>query len=145
MIAMAEGGQQGTVPPPPGIGSGIVRAGDPHGGKLFLQGRVQCGGTIGLFDDVVGRGFTLLSPTRDPLAALDPELAAWFASIGGLGAQIGPGAGVRDLDGSYARWFTDAGVDVVLQRPDFYVFGTATSAAETPTLVAALRSALANA
>ena len=57
--------------------------GDPSAGQLFLQGRVRHGGATGLFDDVVGRGWTLLSPSVDPAARLDPEIAAFFASIGG--------------------------------------------------------------
>jgi flavoprotein hydroxylase len=141
MIAMTESGQQSTIPPPPGIGPGILHAGDPHGGKLFPQCRVQRGGDVGLFDDVVGRGWILLSPVRDQLAALDPDVAAWFTAIGGVAAHVGPG-GVRDLDGGYARWFAEAGVDAVLQRPDFYVYGTATGGAETKALVAGLRAAL---
>jgi len=48
------------------------------------------------------------------------------------------------MDGAYAQWFTEHGVAVVLQRPDFYVFGTATSVPETGALVAALRASLSN-
>jgi 3-(3-hydroxy-phenyl)propionate hydroxylase/flavoprotein hydroxylase len=50
---------------------------------------------------------------------------------------------VRDIDGAYARWFASAGVAVVLQRPDFYVFGTAVSASGSADLVNRLRRALA--
>ena len=49
---------------------------------------------------------------------------------------------MRDLDGIYAKWFADAGVDVVLQRPDFYLFGTSATAAGAGELVHRLRSAL---
>jgi hypothetical protein len=43
----------------------------------------------------------------------------------------------------YGAWFAGSGAAVVLQRPDFYVFGTAPSLEGASTLVAALRRALA--
>jgi flavoprotein hydroxylase len=144
--AMTEAIREGrpTTPPPPlGIGSGILRADDAHAGQLFVQGRVRYGERTGLFDDVVGRGWTLLARRHDPAAALDRETAAFFTSIGGLGARIDGAGAVQDLDGIYARWFDEADVSVVLQRPDFYVFGTARTAGGANALVADLRRALA--
>lgn len=141
MTAAIARGEQTTPPPPLAIGPGVRRTDDPCGGMLFPQGRVQTAdGRAGLFDDVVGRGFALVAVDRDPLAALDPALRAWFASIGGIGAHVGADGPVRDLDGAYARWFAETATTVALQRPDFYVFGaTATSSAD---LVGALRVAL---
>ena len=114
----------------------------PHAGQLFVQGRVQRGGVTGLLDDVGGRGWTLLSPFCDPAAQLDAAAAAFFASIGGISAQVGPDGPVRDVDGSYAKWFAAAGVEVVLQRPDFYIFGTASTANGAGKLISQLRRAL---
>lgn len=143
MIAAVASGQQTTPPPAPGIGAGALAAGDPHAGRLFPQGRVRTpAGTEGWFDDVVGRGFVLASANGDPLAALDAETRAWFAAIGGIAADVGPDGPLHDVDGSYARWFDATGVAVALQRPDFYVFGTAATSADVPTLVAALRAAI---
>jgi len=143
MIAAAKAGQQTTPPPPLGIGPGVLLAGDPHAGQLFVQGRVQRGTATGLFDDVVGRGWTLLSTSFDPAAQLDADAAAYFASIDGISAHVAAEAPVRDVDGTYGRWFANAGVAVVLQRPDFYVFGTAASASGACDLVSRLRRALA--
>ncbi len=92
---------------------------------------------------VVGCGFTLLSPCGDPAAHLDPAAAAFFATLGGVAAQVGPDGPVVDVDGVYARWFAEKGVDVVLQRSDFYVFGTAARVADAGTLVSALRATFA--
>ena len=102
----------------------------------------MCGSTSGLFDDVVGRGWTLLSTSCDPAAQLDPEAATFFKSIGGICAQVSPDGPVRDTSGAYADWFAAAGVEVVLQRPDYYVFGTARSADTTGDLIDQLRQAL---
>jgi len=90
----------------------------------------------------VGRGFTLMSPAGDPANALPPDAAAWFASIGGIGAHVAPGAPIDDLRGAYGRWFQGAGVELVLQRPDFHVFGTASTIDGAGGLVGRLRAAL---
>jgi 2-polyprenyl-6-methoxyphenol hydroxylase-like FAD-dependent oxidoreductase len=142
MIAAVQSGQLVTPPPPLGIGAGVLLDGDPCAGRLFVQGRVRRGAATGLFDDVVGRGFTLLSLSADPRAHLDPESAAFFAALGGVSAQVGRDGPVRDLDGVYADWFAEHDVEVVLQRPDFYVFGTAARVASASNLVAELRAAL---
>ena len=141
MIAAAKDGPAVT-PPPLGIGPGVVLDGDPHAGRLFVQGRVSHGGKTGLFDDVIGRGWTLLGRSADPTTALAPETAAFFASLGGIGAQVRPSGPVRDLDGVYGRWFDEAGVELALQRPDFYVFGTAARPDGATVLVEQLRRAL---
>jgi hypothetical protein len=109
-----------------------------------VQGQVVHAGRRGLFDDVVGRGFMLLSPDGDPVSRLPPELKAFFASLGGLGVHVGPGAAVDDADGHYARWFGDHDAGVVLQRPDFHVFGTAPTIDGAAQLVAKLRDQLAS-
>jgi flavoprotein hydroxylase len=142
MIPAARDGQL-TVPPPlPGLGAGILHAGDAHAGRLFVQGRVTQDGRTGRFDDVVGRGWVLLGRRADPLAELAPDLAAWFASIGGSGAQVAESGPIADVDRTYANWFAGAGVEVALQRPDFYLFGTAADVGSTNELVRALRDAL---
>jgi hypothetical protein len=48
---------------------------------------------------------------------------------------------VDDLDGVYARWFEASGAAVVLTRPDFYVYGTASRLEGTKALVQQLRAA----
>jgi 2-polyprenyl-6-methoxyphenol hydroxylase-like FAD-dependent oxidoreductase len=127
----------------PPLGPGLLAAGSPAAGQLFVQDRVRAGGAMGLFDDVVGRGFVLVSPHGDPAARLEPTLADFFASLAGVSAHVGPGGPVADLDDGYARWFASHGVAVALQRPDGSVFGTAPSLDGTGALVASLRSQLA--
>jgi flavoprotein hydroxylase len=125
---------------PPGLAGGCLGAG---GGGLFVQDRVAHAGRTGLFDDVVGGGFVLESPHADPASALDADLAAWFASIGGRTAHVAPGARVDDLTGAYARWFAKSRAAVALQRPDLYLFGTAPELAGARDLVRELRTKLA--
>jgi 3-(3-hydroxy-phenyl)propionate hydroxylase len=142
MTAAMAAGQQAATPPPVSIGPGVRLEGDPCAGQLFVQGRVALAGRSGLFDDEVGRGWTLVSPHGDPRGALDGETAALFAELGGTSAHVGRDAPVRDVDGVYERWFAEHGAAVVLQRPDFYLFGAAPRLADAPALVRALGSAL---
>jgi 2-polyprenyl-6-methoxyphenol hydroxylase-like FAD-dependent oxidoreductase len=136
--------QRGATPPMPGpaIGPGLLLPGDAHAGQLFVQGEVRCGARTGRFDDVVGRGWTLVGADFDPAGSLDPDLAAFFASLGGRVAHVGAAAPVVDVNGSYARWFASAGVAVALQRPDFHLFGTAAGRDGTATLLRELRRRL---
>jgi 3-(3-hydroxy-phenyl)propionate hydroxylase len=144
MIAAAR--DRGPTPPlpAPSLGPGILAAGDALAGHLCVQGEVAHAGRRGRFDDVAGRGFTLLSPLGDPVRQLTPELAEFFASLGGIGAHVAPGAPVDDVQGSYARWFREHVAGVVLQRPDFHVFGSAPTVDGAVGLVAQLRDALAH-
>src|SRR5437870_11735499 len=105
MIAAVK--DRGPTPPlpTPAIGPGLLVDGDPLAGQLFLQGEVRRGATTGRFDDVVGRGFTLVSARADPARFLTPDLAAFFASIRGTSAHVGASGPIEDVKGSYAKWF----------------------------------------
>jgi hypothetical protein len=92
----------------------------------------------------VGGGFALVSTQGDPAQALTAEQRAFFASLGGVIAHVSRGGALRDLDGSYARWFEAHGAAVALQRPDFAVFGTAPELAGSGPLIDALRARLAS-
>ena len=48
----------------------------------------------------------------------------------------------EDIDGTYAEWFESHDVAAVLQRPDFYLFGSASQAGHAGELIDALRAAL---
>jgi hypothetical protein len=142
MIAAAQAGQRNAPPPPLGLGPGLAAPGDANAAKLFVQGRVRRGTALGLFDDVVGRGFALVARSGDPEPLLEPELRAFLEEIGGVTASVGPGAAIEDVDGAYGRWFDAAGCGLVLQRPDFYLYGSGHGAGAANALVAGLRAAL---
>jgi 3-(3-hydroxy-phenyl)propionate hydroxylase/flavoprotein hydroxylase len=80
----------------------------------------------------------------DPRPVLSFEQRAFFSAIGGVTAHVGAHAPLRDVDGAYERWFAAHPCAVVLQRPDFTVFGTAKELAGAGVLVDALRTTLGN-
>ncbi len=126
----------------PALGPGCLAAGSRAAGQLFVQDQVRAGARAGLFDDVVGRGFALVSPHGDPSLGLDAGLAAWFGSLGGVTAHVAKNGAIVDLHSGYARWFGAHAVAVVLQRPDGYVFGSAPKLEDAGSLLAALRERL---
>jgi flavoprotein hydroxylase len=122
------------IPDLPGPTSGVVHPESPHAGALFVQGLVD--GRP--FDDVHGAGWRLVSigPDAGDGSVLDGDLVAWFDAIGGK---------VVTIDGSdpvFGRWFRAHGTRWALQRPDFYLYGTATDANGAGQLLADLRSHL---
>jgi 3-(3-hydroxy-phenyl)propionate hydroxylase len=129
-------------PPHPRLGEpSLTIAGSDAAGRLAPQGRVQAAGRTGLFDDVVGGGWQLISRTGDPAGLLTDEDVSWFRQIGGVLADVSGAGPVRDLDGGYERWFAKHGCAAFLARPDFYVFA-AGEHADIPRFVARLRQLL---
>jgi 2-polyprenyl-6-methoxyphenol hydroxylase-like FAD-dependent oxidoreductase len=106
------------------LGSGVHRDGDPLAGLLGVQARVEHNGSVARLDDIIGSPrFTLLSTRGDPSQHLGAEAAAAWQRLGGVSAHVGPGTEYDDVDGGYAAWFAQSSVELVLVRPDFYVFG----------------------
>lgn len=121
----------------PRLGDGMLMP-QEAAGHLAAGGKVIVGGKEGSLDDLVGRGFVLLSLRSDPLDALSPAMRDFFASIGGVGAQIGPDAAVADVTGKFTDWIMSQEADTVLIRPDFYVFGAAAGDGSADNLVRSL-------
>jgi 2-polyprenyl-6-methoxyphenol hydroxylase-like FAD-dependent oxidoreductase len=134
----------GAAPPSSGIlpslGPGIHLP-DCHGGTLGVGGHVTHAGKSGHFDDIVGHGFVLIAHAQDP--QVSPASAAVLADLGGITVGIGSPDGAADRDGAYGRWFSELGADVILMRPDFYVFGSGRGDHAADALVQRLASCLA--
>jgi 2-polyprenyl-6-methoxyphenol hydroxylase-like FAD-dependent oxidoreductase len=125
----------GAMPPPPPfpvLEQGLLAgAADPLAGHLAPQGRVRVNGQVGRFDDVVGRGWVLLS-----LAPVTQHLApAALRLLANLNAHVAVVDDVSDIDGYYRGWFDTNGVAAILYRPDFHVFGSAADARQVPALI----------
>jgi hypothetical protein len=111
-------------------------------GRLAPQGRVRLGERTGLFDDLLGGTWQLISRHGDPRLLLEDDDAAWFRRIGGVFAEVSDSAAVHDDDGAYRGWFDAHGCEAFLARPDFYVYA-AGAHTEIPRFLAHLRRALA--
>jgi 2-polyprenyl-6-methoxyphenol hydroxylase-like FAD-dependent oxidoreductase len=140
-------------PPPPlelaSLNEGVLHQptsgrSEPLAGTLSVQGLVARAGRHGRFDDVVGRGFQLIVADGDPLAELSGEQRALIDTLDMAVASLDPAApqGVRDADGRLTGWLAEQGAHAALVRPDFYVFGSASSPSELPELLADLRAQL---
>jgi flavoprotein hydroxylase len=126
-----------------------LRYGSFPAGDLVPQGRVRAAGRdADRFDDVVGRGFALLT-TEPPDTLLTDGDRAWLDTLGTRvvrivaddGTEPAPGS-VADTDGVYLPYFAAARATALLVRPDFYVYGAASDADGLTGLVTALRTAL---
>ena len=152
----AEGRPEVALPPipPPVLGPGVLSVtadGRPAGvaGQLSPQGLVRsAAGTTGLFDQVTGTGFVLLG-RGESIKNINESARASLAELGAHVVRVLPpdaegadlaGAAdgtetVIDVDGRYQQWLDAVGYEAVVIRPDYYVFGGATSAAAVPALL----------
>jgi hypothetical protein len=101
----------------PPLGRPGTLTAQPEAGKLSLHRRLATGGPKPWFDAVHGYGWMLVTMEKTP--DLTGDAAAFFKTLGGKGVSIS----ADEDDGEYAEWFASIGNDVVLVRPDFYVFG----------------------
>ncbi len=137
----------GDAPPPPPfpvLSGGVLHPGEDQAaaglaGTLGPQGRVTADGTAGRFDDVVGRGWVVL--TRD--AAMAGRIRSDHGpALERLGARIVlfgcAGEAVTDSEGVYGSYFEGNGIVALVMRPDFYVYGAARTQAGALDLMEAL-------
>ena len=124
VLRLAAAPENGYDPP---LGQPGILTTQSEAGRLSLQRtiRVKKGlEAAGLFDEVFGYGWILLTISEDPLEAqLDPVSHRFFCEdLKGKCISIRP---EQDHEAEYQRWFATAmrPGDVVLIRPDFYVFG----------------------
>jgi flavoprotein hydroxylase len=127
--AMASGVGEEPAPAPglPDIESGLIHDTASHAGTQFVQGR---DGGI-LFDDAYGTGWRLVlhgEPGR-----IGCEEQSWFESIGGRVVAL------AEPDPFFVDWFAAHDATCALQRPDFYLYGTAPDAGTATRLLADLR------
>jgi 2-polyprenyl-6-methoxyphenol hydroxylase-like FAD-dependent oxidoreductase len=137
--ALADPSLAPPPPAPPHLGPGVT-GGHARAGHLSPQGRVTAGGVSGLFDDVVGRGWTVLA-RPGALAGLGEASRSWAEGQGMRLVEVGEGAAVSDDEGTYAAWFAELGADVAVVRPDSYLYDACT-AGGLDDVLHGLRSAL---
>jgi 2-polyprenyl-6-methoxyphenol hydroxylase-like FAD-dependent oxidoreductase len=140
------------APPAPQIApltGGLLRRGahgepGPLAGHLSVQGLIATPSGNVLLDEVTGGGFTLIAVAGEPVDELDGRDRTLLDALGAHVVSLDPRAegGHRDADGRLTGWLREHGAHAVLVRPDFYVFGSATDAADLPALIDDLRDQL---
>jgi len=143
----------------PNLASGIIDR-DPQArsaGTLFVQPKVKQPGTDAemLLDDLLQFRFLIATTHAEPQAWLTPESLELWRRIGGERIVIQPAAQgaashavvndvqhLTETDTLFADWMTQLGSLAVVVRPDRYVFGAASDAAQLNRLVAALKQQL---
>jgi hypothetical protein len=117
---------------------------DPLAGTLSLQGIVARAGRQGRFDDIVGRGFQLIVADGDPIELVPNRQRTLIDTLDVTLASLDPTAphGVTDIDGRLTTWLSEHSAHAVLVRPDFYVFGSASSPQDIPALLEDLQTQL---
>jgi flavoprotein hydroxylase len=131
-MAAGVGDEPAAAPGLPDLTSGFIHPTAPHAGKQFVQGRDR--GRP--FDDAYGNGWRLVM-LGAAVDGIGRDERAWFESIGGRVVAL------ADPDPMFVDWFAEHGATVALQRPDFYLYGTAPTAAAATSLLADLRHHLA--
>ncbi len=111
----------------PALGQGIFGSG-PGARELMEQGFVRRDGRRDRFDALVGYGPVVVA--RAP-ATIDMDQRAALRAAGIrlaiLSHDPSSPEAIEDTDGTYQRWFDARGRDVAAIRPDFHVWGTASS------------------
>jgi 2-polyprenyl-6-methoxyphenol hydroxylase-like FAD-dependent oxidoreductase len=113
----------------PPLADGTIAPGRLLAGTRAVQGLIRHGGREGRFDDVLGRGFALL--TRRP----GEPPAAHGEVLERLGVRVVALDELDDVDGRLTAWFDANGIEAVLVRPDAYVFGAVEALDDLPALV----------
>jgi 3-(3-hydroxy-phenyl)propionate hydroxylase len=113
----------------PNLGPGVL-SDTPHAGVLSWQPRLDDGS---LLDDVVGYRFVVIGSPECVRGATEHTRAAWQK----LDAQV-----IESTDAELLAWTQKLGANVVIIRPDRYVYGTAESSADLDQLTRQLSSQL---
>ncbi|WP_313234782.1 bifunctional 3-(3-hydroxy-phenyl)propionate/3-hydroxycinnamic acid hydroxylase MhpA [Sporosarcina ureae] len=108
-------------------------------GKLSPHAQVSYQGKQGFLDDVIGRGWKIISTKDDPRTILSEEqmtilndLETQFVHI--TLDQLSTKAAI-DIDGEYTKYFKENGIETLIIRPDFYIFGGITFYQELPSVI----------
>ncbi len=131
----------GNVPPPPPfpiLSGRLFPPNDQLAGTLALQARVRWGTKEGMFDDLIGRGWTLLTfdaflgrQLRSQAGPSSNELDLAIVIL----TENGKEGEVIDVTGAYRAFFEESGITALVVRPDFYVHGAGADSAAAVAMV----------
>jgi 3-(3-hydroxy-phenyl)propionate hydroxylase len=122
----------------PALTAGVIFQGSPAAGERFIQPWVRRDSGRALLDDVTGGGWRLFVGA----AAAADEARRELSNYPLLPAVSVVSMSQLPDDGAIQAWLARHGAHAVLVRPDFYVFGTAASAATLDRLLQAVSDTL---
>ncbi|MCS0599724.1 bifunctional 3-(3-hydroxy-phenyl)propionate/3-hydroxycinnamic acid hydroxylase [Streptomyces sp. LP11] len=138
--------------PPPVLGDGVLQRGEdgtsraPGAGHLTPQHRVTRRGRTAPLDDITGGGFVVLADGDAACSELDLRDREFLDRIGAtilpLHSPATAGAEYVDSDDACLPHLPGHGHVAAVIRPDFYLFGTATTPLELHHLIGELRARL---
>lgn len=144
-----------TVTPPPPFPSliaglldkdmaGAVKQG---AGLLSPHGTVQRQGVVGRYDDLLGQSFMLVVRDAELFASILQSDFDRFHSLGGTVVYLAKedddiGDAIVDLDNKFSSFMDSQGMKAMLVRPDFYVYGSATTSTDISDLTVRLENDL---
>jgi 2-polyprenyl-6-methoxyphenol hydroxylase-like FAD-dependent oxidoreductase len=124
----------------PGYEAGFIARNALAAGATFGQRQVRRDGLLGQFDDLIGHGFVILARNGDPESLLPADDLAFWHALGGCTLRLG--VDFEDIEGFYTGLMKEYGCDVIVKRPDFYIFGATPTLEGLPALIADLRQQL---
>ena len=108
-------------------------------GKVSLHANVLYQGIQGFLDDVVGQGWKIISIKDDPRNVLSRAQIAFLDELNTDFVYITLDKSSKkaaiDVDGKYSEYFVNNGIETLIIRPDYYIFGATASYKELPSLV----------
>ncbi len=107
-------------------------------GLFSVQGNVSYKGKTGLFDDIVGRGWMVISSTAIPTNLFSSEQHEFLKKLNMQFVHVTAeenASAVTDKENIYIQFLNVHNLEAVLIRPDFYIFGGVSSLRELPKLV----------
>lgn len=117
----------------------------PGGGTLGRQAVVERSGERGRLGEVAGHGWQILTRLPVDVSALSDRNRELLATVGAQIIELSPAPGAAeylDVEMDYEQWFNGLGANVVVVRPDFYVYAALESVDELGTALDSLRSQL---
>ena len=136
----------GTGPRPapfPRLVDGIVRRDQDASnvdGRPGIQGRVAFHSRVDRLDEFLRPGWKIIARHRVHKDMFDVRQQNLISVLKVEFAHVSRGAqpdsdSFLDIDGDYDGWFIKTGKKVIVQRPDNYIFGTAKTMEDLPTLL----------
>jgi 2-polyprenyl-6-methoxyphenol hydroxylase-like FAD-dependent oxidoreductase len=115
-------------------------------GTLGLQSVVRIGGTTGLVDELVGSGWRIFTRRPVDIASLSAPQRALLDELDARVLSVSPVPGAADaldVQMDYDRWFESLAAELIIVRPDFYVYAALADPTELGAALDELRSHLA--